>query len=417
LKKRHGVLGLLCCVSVITFVDRLAIPVAAAGIRADLRLSPEQWGWVLSAYVLANAVFEIPSGAFGDRHGQRLELTRIVSWWSVFTAVTGWCRNFWQIAASRFLFGVGAAGAYPNAAGVISRWFPKREHAQAQGFVWAASRLGGALAPLALVPFAARFGWRAIFWLLGAVGIVWAVVWRWWFRDSPEEMDGITAGELVEIGSADGERASVPWARLVRLPHLWLIVAAYFCYAFGSWFYFGWFTTWLVRGAGFSVAQMGVFASFPFVMGIAGNLAGGAMAERMVERYGRRSSYRWIAAVCLVVTAGILLAMSLVRDHRAIVALATVGFGVMDLMLPAAWAMCMSLGGQFGGTATGMMNTAGNLGGWVCTVAFGYLVGMTGDYNLPVRAIAGMVLVAAILFVRVDCTQGLQDDLRVSRPA
>jgi len=186
LKKRHGVLGLLCCVSVITFVDRLAIPVAASGIRADLRLSPEQWGWVLSAYVLANAVFEIPSGAFGDRHGQRLELTRIVSWWSVFTAVTGWCRSFWQIAASRFLFGVGAAGAYPNAAGVISRWFPKREHAQAQGFVWAASRLGGALAPLTLVPFAARFGWRAIFWLLGAVGIVWAVIWRWWFRDSPE---------------------------------------------------------------------------------------------------------------------------------------------------------------------------------------------------------------------------------------
>jgi len=107
--------------------------------------------------------------------------------------------------------------------------------------------------------------------------------------------------------------------------------------------------------------------------------------------------------------------MSAVRSHTAIVVLATVGFGVMDLMLPAAWAMCMSLGGQFGGTATGMMNTAGNLGGWVCTVAFGYLVEMTGDYNLPIRVIAGMVLVAAGLFALVDCTRGLQDDLRVSR--
>lgn len=415
MKKRHGVLGLLCCVSVITFVDRLAIPVAATGIRADLRLSPEEWGWVLSAYVLANAVFEIPSGAFGDRRGQRLELTRISVWWSAFTALTGWCRSFWQVVGSRFLFGMGAAGAYPNAAGVISRWFPKREHAQAQGFVWAASRLGGALAPLLLVPFAARFGWRAIFWMLGAVGIVWALVWRWWFRDSPEAMEGITAGELMEIGSFEREERSVPWARLARLPHLWLIVAAYFCYAFGSWFYFGWFATWLVRGAGFSVAQMGVFASFPFVMGVVGNLAGGVLGERMVERFGRKTSYRWIASVALVVTAGILLAMSAVRSHAAIVALATVGFGVMDLMLPAAWAMCMSLGGQFGGTATGMMNTAGNLGGWVCTVAFGYLVGMSGDYNLPVRVIAAMVLVAAVLFARVDCTRGLQDDLRVSR--
>jgi ACS family glucarate transporter-like MFS transporter len=417
LKRRHGVLGLLCCVSVITFVDRLAIPVAEPGIRGELHLSPEQWGWVLSAYVLANAVFEIPSGAFGDRRGQRLELTRISVWWSMFTALTGFCRSFWQMVASRFLFGVGAAGAYPNAAGVISRWFPKREHAQAQGFVWAASRLGGALAPLLLVPFALHFGWRAIFWLLGVVGMVWAVVWWRWFRNEPEEMPGITDAELREIGVAErsGGRAKVPWRRLFGLPNLWLIVAAYFCYAFGSWFYFGWFTTWLVRGAGFSVAQMGVFASFPFVMGMLGNLAGGALSERMVERYGRKRSYRWVTGVCLVMTAGILLMMSMVKTHVAVVVLATLGFGVMDFMLPAAWAMCMSLGGQFGGTATGMMNTAGNLGGWVCTVAFGYVVKMTGDYNLPIRVIAGMVLVAAVLFAMVDCTRGLQDDLRLSR--
>ena len=403
--------------SVITFVDRLAIPVAEPGIRGELHLSPEQWGWVLSAYVLANAVFEIPSGAFGDRKGQRLELTRITVWWSIFTALTGWCRSFWQMAASRFLFGVGAAGAYPNAAGVISRWFPKREHARAQGFVWAASRLGGALAPLLLVPFARHFGWRAIFWVLGAVGIAWAAVWWGWFRSDPEEMPGITSLELEEIGFTERKtgHSGVPWGRLFRLPHLWLIVAAYFCYAFGSWFYFGWFTTWLVRGAGFSVAQMGIFASFPFVMGMLGNLVGGALSEWLVERYGRKATYRWVTGLCLLATSGILLGMSLARSHVAIVVLATLGFGVMDLMLPAAWAMCMSLGGQYGGTATGMMNTAGNLGGWVCTVAFGYLVKMTGDYNLPIQVIAGMVLLAAALFAMVDCTRGLQDDLRWSR--
>src|SRR6185312_1317899 len=257
------------------------------------------------------------------------------------------CRSLWQIAAARFLFGVGAAGAYPNAAGVIARWFPKREHARAQGFVWGASRLGGALAPLLLVPLQRVVGWRWMFVVLGVAGVVWAIVGGIWFRDEPAALHGISTEELAEIacgrvGQGDRDR---PWAKLFALPQLWLITAAYFFYAWGSWFYFGWFTTWLVRGAGFSVAQMGVFASFPFVMGIAGNLAGGAMGERMVERFGRRSSYRWITAICLVATAGILLAMSLVRDHRAIVALATAGFGVMDLMLPAAWAMCMSLGG------------------------------------------------------------------------
>jgi ACS family glucarate transporter-like MFS transporter len=412
LRQRHRVLGLLCVVSVITFLDRLAIPLAEPGIRGELHLTPEQWGWVLSAYVLSNALFEIPSGALGDRNGQRLELTRITTWWSCFTAATAWCRTFWQMAAARFLFGVGAAGAYPNAAGVIARWFPKQGHARAQGFVWGASRLGGALAPLLLVPLATHLGWRAVFWVLGSLGLVWSAVWWAWFRNQPAEMPGITEEELAEINAGQIARGSerVPWRRLFALPQLWLIAIAYFCYAWGSWFYYGWFTTWLVRGAGLSVAQMGVFASFPFAMGMVGNLVGGTLTERLVERNGRRTTYRQVTASCLVISSVLMLSMSLVRQHAAIVALATLGFGIMDLMLPAAWAMCMSLGGRFSGAATGAMNTAGNLGGWFCTVLFGYVVKATGDYNLPVRAVAAMVLLAALLFARVDCTKGLADE-------
>jgi len=414
LKKRHGVLGLLCVVSAITFLDRLAIPLAEPGIRGDLHLTPDQWGWVLSSYVLANALFEIPSGAMGDRNGQRLELTRITVWWSCFTAMTAWCRTFVQMTGARFLFGVGAAGAYPNAAGVISRWFPKQEHARAQGFVWGASRLGGALAPLLLVPLGRHFGWRAIFWVLGGVGLAWSALWWMWFRDDPAQMPAIGADEIREIRVGQIAHAAahgpVPWGRLFALPQLWLIVVAYFCYAWGSWFYYGWFTTWLVRGAGLSVAQMGVFASFPFVMGLIGNLVGGEVSERMVARYGARRTYRWVTSVCLTVSSGLLLSMSLARGHVAIVVLATLGFGVMDLMLPSAWAMCMSIGGQYGGTATGVMNTAGNLGGWFCTVIFGYVVKATGDYNLPLRAVAAMVLIAAVFFSRIDCTNGLADE-------
>lgn len=412
MKKRHGVLSLLCVVSAITFLDRLAIAVAEPGIRHDLSLSPQQWGWVLSAYVLANALFEVPSGMMGDRRGQRYELTRIVVWWSGFTALTGWCRSLWQIAASRFLFGVGAAGAYPNAAGVISRWFPKREHAQAQGFVWGASRLGGALAPLLLVPMQQRYGWRVVFWALGLVGLVWAVVWAVWFRSDPAEQPGITRAELDEIGEGAENRSatSMPWGQIFALKQLWLITFAYFCYAWGSWFYFGWFTTWLVHGAGFTVSQMGVFASFPFITGLAGNLLGGAMSERLVERYGRKKTYRWVTGCCLVITACLLGAMSVVRGHVTVVVLATLGLGVMDLMLPSAWAMCMSIGGSYGGTATGIMNTAGNLGGWVGAIVFGYIVAAMGDYNPPLRLIALMVLIAAGVFSCVDCTDGLRSD-------
>jgi MFS family permease len=412
LKKRTGVLALLCGVSAITFLDRLAIAVAEPGIRGDLKLSPEQWGWVLSAYVLSNALFEIPSGARGDRKGQRSELTRIVAWWSGFTVVTAWCRSFLQMVGARFLFGLGTAGAYPNASGVIAQWFPKQEHARAQGFLWAAGRLGAALAPLLLVPMERAWGWRSVFWVMGSVGALWAIAWWLWFRSEPEEMPGISIEELIEIRAgrvAHGPQRDIPWGRLLRLPQMWLIVAAYFCYAWGSWFFFGWFTTWMVHGAGFSVEQMGIFASFPFLMAMFGSLLGGLLSEWLGQRIGQARACRFVTSSCLVAGAALLMAMSIVHGHVAIVVLATAAFGVMDLMLPSAWAMCMSIGGRVGGTATGVMNTAGNLGGWLCALLFGYVVQETRSYNLPLRVVAGMVLVAALLFSQVNSAEGLQE--------
>jgi ACS family glucarate transporter-like MFS transporter len=410
-KKRHGVLALLGAVSVITFMDRLAIAVAGPGVQHDLHLTPVKWGWVLSSYVFANTVFEIPSGALGDRYGQRRELTRIAAWWSIFTALTGWCRSFWQLFAARFLFGVGAAGAYPNAAGVIPHWFPKQERARSQGVVWAASRLGAALAPLTLVPLQMHFGWRAVFVVLGGLGLVWTVAWWMWFRDHPAEQHGITEAELTEIGETSGSFRTerVPWRELLALPQLWLIVAAYGFYGWASWFYFSWFPTWMIHSAHISLASMGVVASFPFLLGIAGNLGGGYLSDRLEERYGMRVAYRWVTSACLLIAAVLFVVLGLVHGAVMVVATSTLCFGVMDLMLPAAWAMCLNLGGSCGGTATAVMNTAGNLGGLLCTVVFGYVIRATGNYNLPLFGIATVVLISAGLFSQVDCTRGLAE--------
>jgi MFS family permease len=404
--KRRAVLGILAALSIITFIDRLAIAVTGPAIQKDLDISPEQWGWVLSAYVIAYAVFEIPSGAMGDKHGYRKELTRITVWWSFFTAITAVCRNFWQLAAARFLFGLGAAGAYPNMTGVLYRWLPARERARGQGVIWAASRFGGALAPLLLVPANKYFGWQAVFVGLGVIGFVWAIVWWRWFHDRPAEQPGISEEEVALIGSDEAvSHAGTPWRKLMGLPQLWLISVAYFFYAFGAWFFFGWFPVWMVK-AGFTVDEMGLYGSVPFLLGIVGNLAGGVLCDRLAERIGIRRAYSLIAGICLTLTAALLVAMSLATGKFAIVVLAGTAFMVMDLMLPAAWTMCMAIGGRYGGTASGMMNTAGNFGGFVCSVAFGYVVAATGNYNLPLQGVAAMVLIAALLFALIDCTKG-----------
>jgi MFS family permease len=411
LKQRYKVLTFLGLLSALTFLDRLAIAVAGPAIQADLRIQPQQWGWILSAYVLANGIFEVPSGAMGDRRGQRGEMTRIVTWWSCFNALSSWSRGFWQLCASRFFFGLGAAGAYPNIAGVIARWFPARERARCQGLVWAASRLGGALAPVLIVPMVHFFGWRAGFRVLALAGFTWATVWWLRFRNCPQDDPSVTAAELAEIGEthAAHHEAAVPWRRLFRSRALWLIVLAYGCYGCGSWFYFSWFPTWMMHSAGFSLNGV-LFASLPFLVGLVANLIGGQLGDRLTVRWGAQRALRWIPAVCLTVTALLLVAMAVFHGKIAVVALSSLGFGAMDLMLPSAWALCVAIGGRLSGTATGMMNTAGQAGGFMCTVMFGYIVHATGSYNLPLYFIAAMVLASAAIFTRIVCTQCVDAD-------
>ncbi|MGN6817258.1 MAG: MFS transporter [Sphingomonas sp.] len=408
MRKRYIVVALLAGLSVITFLDRMVIAVTGPAIQRDLHVDPIAWGWVLSAYVLAYSLFEIPSGALGDRHGYRRELSRITIWWSFFTLVTMLCRNVWQIATARFLFGAGAAGAYPNISGVLYRWLPARERARGQGVIWSASRLGGALAPLLLVPLELLVGWRWVFAIMGLIGFAWVIAWRRLYVEHPVDMPGIGADELAEIGEEEpGQHHGVAWRRLFALPQLWLIAAAYFFYAFGAWFFFGWFPTWLIKARGFSTAQMGLYAAIPFILGVIANLAGGLLCEWLERRIGARIAYRLIAATCLAVTAALMAVMAYVQNGAAVIVLAGASFGVMDLMLPSAWAMCMTIGGRLGGTATAVMNTLGNLGGFVCAAAFGYLVQGTGDYDLPVKGIAGMIAISAGLFALIDCTRGI----------
>ena len=392
---RRALLGLLVLLSIITFLDRLCIAIAGPRIQQELGISPEQWGWVLGAFILSYGLFEIPTGALGDRYGRRGVLARIVLWWSGFTMLTGLTTGFVPLVATRFLFGAGEAGAYPNMAGVVSQSLPN-ERAVAQGFIWGASRAGGALAPLLVVPIQTAFGWRASFFLFGVLGLVWCAAWWRWYRD-PEPTARV----------AGSEPEATPWGLLFRSPQVRTIMLMYCCYAWASWFYFSWLHTWLVKGRGFTEAEMGIFAALPFVMGALGNLAGGFVSEAAVRRFGLRYGRVAVGSTCLLAASCLLVATAMTRDRRIAVGLLSAGFGVLDLMLPTAWAVCLDISGPHAGAVSGAMNTAGQLGGFLCTILFGYIVGHYNDYDLPLFVIAGMVALSAFLFTRIDASRPL----------
>ncbi len=213
---RYGVLGFACALSMITYLDRVCFATVAPYIGKEFDLSKQQLGWLFTAFALAYAMFEVPSGWMGDVFGPRRTLIRIVLWWSLFTALTGaifpnpswpWLA-FAAMFLVRFLFGMGEAGAYPNIARSFHNWFPFEERGFAQGTVWMAGRFAGGLSAFAVLALMIHTTtstgepvvlWRHSFWIFGGLGIAWCVVFWWWFRDCPEQHPNVNTAELALI--------------------------------------------------------------------------------------------------------------------------------------------------------------------------------------------------------------------------
>ena len=394
MKRKNGILIMLVILGMVTFLDRINISVAGSSIMHDLNLSPAEWGWVQSAFILSYGLMQIPMGALGDRFGHRKILAAIVLWWSLFTAFTGLAGGLASLLVIRFMFGIGEAGSSPCSTGVISRWFEKDEVGKAQGYVWAASRMGGALTPFVVIPVMVTVGWRAAFYLLGALGIVWAVVWYWYYRDAG------APGTSQDTGLS-GE-SKMDWRRLLGNRQFWLICSMYFFYAFGSWFFFSWFPTFMELGRGFDKTELTYAVAVPFIMSMIGNITGGHLTDKLSRRYGIKTGRKALGSTSLAVSAVCMFLAAFIPGKMAVFIFLSLCFGIFDLMLPSAWALCIDLGKRQAGTLSGAMNTAGNIGGFCCGILFGELVQQSGNYNLPLYMIAVILVVSAILFAFIN---------------
>ena len=193
---RYRILAILCSLTTLTYLDRICISIVGVRVKADLHLNNEQFGWVLASFALAYALFEIPSGALGDRIGPRAVFIRIVLVWSLFTAVTGLVTGLISLLIVRFLFGVGESGTYPNALVAVSRWFPANETGRALIGIGLGQQIGSAIAPLIITPLAISYGWRMPFFVNAAIGVVWVAVCVLWFKNFPSEMKNISPAEV-----------------------------------------------------------------------------------------------------------------------------------------------------------------------------------------------------------------------------
>lgn len=409
MKKRYQVLLVLSLLSMITFLDRIALSSASGSIMDDLHISTVQWGWIMGMFTLAYGFFEIPTGWLGDRIGGKKVLTRVVLWWSLFTILTGFSTGFMMLIVVRFLFGIGEAGAYPNTSIVLSKWFPVLERGRAQSIIWGASRLGAALTPFVVIPIQHHYSWHVSFYVLGAVGFVWAIFWIFWHKEDPAQSKSISHEELAYIQAnrdlpahSDAHQTSI-W-RGFKTANIWFLMAMYFCYAIGAYFFQSWFHTYLEKGRLIPKENLMWASSLPYILAAIGCFTGGWLSDKACLRYGKKWGRRIVPLIGLFISGICMIGASLVHDNlTAIIALA-IGMACMDVTAPVAWAVAMDLGGTKSGSLSGSMNTAGLTGAYLSTVVFGYLASTYG-YYLPVLLIGSFVLLGAFLWLKIDATK------------
>jgi ACS family glucarate transporter-like MFS transporter len=409
------VLAFAVALAAITYLDRVCIAQTADLMMRELRLSPVQMGHVFSAFTLAYAIFEIPTGAWGDRIGARRVLTRIVIWWSCFTIATAAAFNYTSLLAVRFLFGTGEAGAFPNVSKTFSRWFPAVERGTAQGIFFAGAHLGGGLTPLLVAGLLYVMPWRLVFVVFGMIGFVWAAAWFYWFRDDPADHPAVSESEQKYIeGGRLGERPHrFDAAVLVRVLSDRNVVALclmYFTQAYGFYFNITWLPTYLAKARGFTATELAVMAGLPLILSAIADLIGGLTTDSVTRSRGLRVGRCAIGSAALVV-AGLCLIAGTATEHARLAALLIAVAGAADsFLLGAAWGTCLDIAGPHAGLVTGAMNTAGQIGAFLSPIILPYfLTPGAEDWATPLYIAGALYLAGALCWLFVDPCRPIKD--------
>jgi sugar phosphate permease len=403
---RHTVLGLTVAAYMITYMDRQILSTATPTIIEELGLSLVAMGWINFGFRMGYALFQIPGGWLGDKIGPRRALSLIVTWWSAFTSLTALAWNAASMSVIRVLFGVGEAGAFPIATRSLSRWMLPTERGFAQGITHAGSRLGAAMTPPIVVFIIARYGWRAAFFVFGAIGILWAATWYLYYRDTPAEHGGVNEAERDLIGSAPKRKGGdIPWRQIFAHSNLWILALMYFCYNFSLNVYADWFPTYLRSYRGMSLTQMGFYASLPLLAGTVGDLAGGWFSDIVLKRTGNvHLARRWVAIAGFLLAATATVPAALTSDPQVSVAFYCVAFFGLEWTVGISWAIPLDIGGDFAGSVSSVMNMCGNVGGAIATAVAAYLAANLG-WNYPFLLTGVLCLIAAFLYLKIDASR------------
>jgi sugar phosphate permease len=400
---RWAVLVLLCLMYLLTYLDRVSLSNTAPLISKEFGFSKVTMGIIFSAFIWAYALFQVPGGWLGDRFGPRKVLSTIMGYRTVIAVLTTRGVGLLSFSFIRFLLGVGEAGAFPTATRAMQMWFPRNERGFVQGASHAASRFGAAIGPPVAVAIMIHFGWRAVFYVIGGLSLLWSLLYLLTYRNMPEEHEGVSRAELALIRGVDqnGEirqaniqkRPKVPWSVLLKHSNMWAVMCAYATYIYCLWIFLSWLPSYLIEHRNFSLIKMGYFASLPLLAGVVGDTLGGWLTDKLlVKTNNLKFARRSVAIIGMLGCGGFILPAALTANAYTAVYCLTGAMFFLEVTIGPSWAVTMDIGGEFSGTVSGMMNMGGQIVGAVSPTVFGILVAQ-GSWVAP------FVVSACLLFV------------------
>jgi ACS family glucarate transporter-like MFS transporter len=393
--------------AMVTYLDRACIGVMAPKISAEFGLDEGQMSWVFFSFIFAYALFEIPTARWADTRGAKSVLTRIVTWWSLFTVVTAGAFSYVSLLAARFLFGMGEAGAWPCVARVMSRWIPLRSRGTAKGIFFAGAYASATLTALLVTPLLEVFSWRSILIVFGCVGMVWVIAWQRWFRDEPAEHPATNDAERALILGDRPPVAPHPkgwpfWKSLLRQRNVLLLCITYMPNCATFYFCITWLPTYLMKQHGFEKAQLGMLSALPLGLSVITQFLGGYLSDVVTKRSGIRAGRRLPGVLGYSLAAVFIMGAAV--STAPVTAAVLIGLAAASCMLTTApaWSTCIDIGREHSATVGATMNTSGQIAAMASAPIVGYSVKWFGDWNMPFWLLAALFLVGALCWLFID---------------
>jgi len=413
-KTRYFVLGGLCAAASLAYFVRNGVGPAESTIRADLGLTKEESGLLISSFFWPYALCQIPAAMLAQRLGSRWALSLFAALWSLATAGLA-LGSVGVMTAARAFMGVAQAGLVPVGISAMARWFPRNAQASASGGFSGFMSVGSIIAAPLTAWLVISLGWRAMFLLYAVPGLLWAAGFAVWYRDRPSLHPAVNEAErdLIEEGetpSVPSEAPPVPWRSLFASPEMWFLCLQQFCRAAGYMFFASWFATYLQEARGVTILNSGWLTTLPLLADVTGCLFGGFLSDWILRRSdNRRFARQGLAVVALLLCAGLIAVAGFVTDPILAVLTISAGMFCAATANPVLAATVMSLGGPHVATVSATANMSGNFGAAAFPIVVPWLLANAGGWNAVLAGFASLYVIAAVFWFLIRAKGSLVD--------